>query len=162
MQSLTAQRIQQRRAELLACFEAIQGERMADVPLLNMHLCIEAVGFRHWNGFALGVLITPWLMNLMALPLLNRTVAHERRCWVFPSGEYRFEYADIDGLGGCYTCSLFSPMQEFAGQAAARATAEAVMQALFANEQDGPQPLTNNIAQKPLNRRQFLRGRIGT
>ena len=31
-------------------------------------LRVEAVGFRRWEGLWLGVLITPWFMNLMLLP----------------------------------------------------------------------------------------------
>lgn len=160
MPRLTEQHIQQRRAALLGCFETIQRERMTDVPLLNNKLSIDAVGFRHWNGYALGVLITPWVMKLMALPLLKSELIKQTRSWQFPSGEYRFEYDNIDGLGECYSCSLFSPMQAFADQAAARATAEAVMQALFEGEQDEKQKITDQITQQALNRRQFLRGQI--
>ena len=47
----------------------IQRERMADIPLLNPALEVQAVGFSVWEAYCLGVLITPWFMNLMLLPL---------------------------------------------------------------------------------------------
>ncbi len=160
MSSLTEQRIQQRQAELLFCFETIQQERMADVPILNDRLKVETVGFRHWNGYALGVLITPWVMKLVALPLLKKDMVNKSRHWAFPSGEYTFDYEQLDELGECYSCSLFSPMQEFEDQIAAIATAEAVMQGLFAGEENEQQQLAKQLEQQALNRRQFLRGRL--
>ena len=57
-------------------FSRIQAERMADVPLLNPALTVETVGFRLWQDSWLGVLITPWSMNLLALAGVTRL-----RCW---------------------------------------------------------------------------------
>ena len=41
---------------------------MAGLPLLNEALSVEVVGFLEWRGMHLGVLVTPWCVNLMALP----------------------------------------------------------------------------------------------
>ena len=42
--------------------------RMRDLPFYNDGLSIEAVGFRDWEGHRLGILITPWFINLILLP----------------------------------------------------------------------------------------------
>lgn len=42
--------------------------RMRDLPFYNERLATEAVGFRDWEGHRLGILITPWFINLILLP----------------------------------------------------------------------------------------------
>jgi [NiFe] hydrogenase assembly HybE family chaperone len=42
--------------------------RMRDLPFYNDSLSIEPVGFRDWEGHRLGILITPWFINLILLP----------------------------------------------------------------------------------------------
>ncbi len=42
--------------------------RMRDLPFYNDSLSIEPVGFREWEGHRLGILITPWFINLILLP----------------------------------------------------------------------------------------------
>ncbi|MCU7849425.1 MAG: [NiFe]-hydrogenase assembly chaperone HybE [Candidatus Thiodiazotropha sp. (ex Lucinoma kastoroae)] len=49
-------------------FRTIEQQRMEGLPLLNKALRVEAVSFCEWNGLCLGVLITPWFMNLMLIP----------------------------------------------------------------------------------------------
>lgn len=119
-------------------FEDIQHERMSGVPILNQELKVEAVGFISCEFGYLGVLITPWFMNLMLLP-------HEGDDWddlalgstkglALPSGNYDFIVGEEVSIGRYQSCSLFSPMFEFADQEAASATAEAVMSALMDEE----------------------------
>ena len=122
-------------ARLETAFARIQRERMMDVPLLNQALRVQAVGFREWHEHCLGVLITPWFMNLVLLP-------HDGDPWAglptgskmihaFPSGQYEFILAEEASIGRYQMCSLFSPLFDFEGQAAAAATAEAVMECLL-------------------------------
>ncbi len=117
-------------------FRRIHATRMAGIPILNPSLQVEAHGFRDWNGMRVGVLITPWSINLAVLREANSAVPalrlDERRAWVFPSGRYEFMGADEPECGPFDFCSLFSPPEEFQDQAAARAVAEAVMSQLFA------------------------------
>ena len=56
---------------LQRAFEQIARTRMADLPLNNPQLDVATVDFRAEDGgdFALGVLVTPWCMNLLRLPL---------------------------------------------------------------------------------------------
>src|SRR5208337_2948262 len=73
-------------------FRRIHATRMAGIPILNPSLQVETHGFRDWNGMRVGVLITPWSINLAVLREANSAVPalrlDERRAWVFPSGRY--------------------------------------------------------------------------
>ena len=169
-------------------FSRIASERMVGVPILNPVLQVKAVGFRQWQGHCLGVLITPWFMNLMLLQDegddWEDTRVGAKRLHILPSGPYEFIVGEEEGIGRYQTCSLFSPMFEFADQAAAEATAEAVMLALMdeqnrddistreaeiqrrwageepAAEQDTAEnaPSLTERMEQPLSRRAFLRG----
>lgn len=92
----------------------------------------------------LGVLVTPWFMNLLRLPLqpvdghdatalqaaglapLGHTVVRRY-------GEHALDFTgahEAEGLGAWEQASLFSPMFAFADQPAAVATAREVMRLL--------------------------------
>ncbi|PVV06317.1 MAG: hypothetical protein B6D77_16105 [gamma proteobacterium symbiont of Ctena orbiculata] len=123
-------------------FRHIQQERMQGLPLLNPALHVEAVGFCKWNEYCLGVLITPWFMNLMLLPpegdSWETMGVGDKQLHHMPSGPYEFILGEEEGIGRYQMCSLFSPVFEFADQATAVATAEAVMDALMcAEHRDG-------------------------
>jgi [NiFe] hydrogenase assembly HybE family chaperone len=119
-------------------FARIERERMQGLPILNPALRVKAVGFQQWQGHCLGVLITPWFLNLMLLPSegdewqgLNMG---DKQLHQLPSGPYEFILGEESGVGRYQMCSLFSPVFEFADQETAEATAEAVMQALMESE----------------------------
>lgn len=151
-------------------FTDIQEKRMDGVPILNTRLAVQVVGMQPWGSCCLGILVTPWFMNLMLLPdegddwsdlALGSTQHH-----VFPSGPYDFIVGEEDGIGRYQMCSLFSPMYEFDDQASAVATAEAAMDAIMQeessdlnsrSEQDTRPTLTERM-DKPLSRRDLLRG----
>ncbi|MEY2653228.1 MAG: putative HupJ protein [Pseudomonadota bacterium] len=124
----------QARVELLqARFRAIATGPMRGLPLNHPSLPVEAIGFERDLAdpdWSLGVLLTPWCMNLVRLPLRDDlpTLAvgrsASRPCG---DGEVAFIGAHDDVLGGHETCSLFSPMQAFADARAARDTAREVL-----------------------------------
>lgn len=127
--------IQQKVDLLESKFNLIHQQRMGDIPILNDKIKVTAVGFQHWQKSYLGILITPWFMNLMLLPgksenwdnleLLNKHRHH------FPSGSYTFITGHEDGIGKYQMCSLFSPMFDFADHDAAVETAEVAIQELL-------------------------------
>lgn len=123
---------------LVADFKEIWHARMRDVPIVNKALHVEAVGFRQQEGRLLGVLISPWFMNLILLPTAGEDwqglVAGAKEVIGFPSGEYEFIHNTRPMVGGYKACSLFSPMSEFASQLQAVEVARAVMAALFQPE----------------------------
>jgi len=147
---------------------------MRDMPMVNPALSVEAVGFRHWNDHWLGVLITPWFMNLMLMPRVGAKWQpigeRETRHYVFPAGVFEFIGSRDPALGDYQACSLFSPMFEFADQAGARDTAAAALDALFdaalrrADELPAPQPAGAHApappapVARPVSKRDFLFG----
>lgn len=121
---------------LAVTFQRIQKERMADVPILNPYLCVEAVGFRRWQGQWAGILITPWLIGLYLLPGDEANwprVPRGGRCtWNLPKGDYVFLVDQEEGFGPYHVCTLMSPVKQFSDQATARASAEALLEQIFA------------------------------
>ncbi len=128
--------------DLEQLFDRVQHERMLGVPVVNPALRVQCVGFVAWGDHYLGVLITPWFMNLVLLPGAGQPWADlsvgEKLVQRFPSGAYEFILGEEPGAGRYLMCSLFSPMFEFVDQAAAVATAEAVMQGLMETENHAP------------------------
>lgn len=118
-------------AALHSAFCRIQAERMQDVPLLNPALTVATVGFRCWQAYCLGVLVTPWMMKLVGLPMLRQPLTQAEVTWVYPSGQYTLIGDVLPEVGAYYSVSLFSPMHEFSEQVQAETTASVVMQNLF-------------------------------
>jgi [NiFe] hydrogenase assembly HybE family chaperone len=114
-------------ADLVARYEAIYQERMRDLPIVNPALAVEAVGFEQWEDQDLGVLITPWFMNLVLLPDSHRFAdlpQGERVECHFPSGPCELTvYRDV-GLGSYLAAVLFRTVSDFPDQDVARAVAE--------------------------------------
>ena len=120
---------------LEAAFRAILQRQMHDMPMTNPALSVEAVGFRRWSDHWLGILVTPWFMNLVLMPRVaakwHPIDERETRHYVLPAGVFEFIGAHHPALGDYQACSLFSPMFDFADHAGARATAVAALDALF-------------------------------
>lgn len=154
-------------------FSHIAATRMADVPILNPALRVEAVGFRAWQGRWIGVLVTPWMINLVLLPgdaaPLQPLRLDQTTSWAFPSGAYEFMGLNEDALGPCHVCSLISPVTEFASHEDALAVAGEIAAALFraAPEQAGDARMAERVEEarlkgeslvnQPVSRRDFLR-----
>jgi len=142
-------------------FDAILQQRMSGLPFLNPALRVEAVGFTRHREDWLGILITPWFMNLMLLPGVDNDwpAATEgyRQVWRFPAGEIQFIAACEAGIGTYQQCPLFTSMQPFADQAAARTAAGDALTALLT------QPVPEPAAEKDTvshSKRSFLRGKF--
>jgi [NiFe] hydrogenase assembly HybE family chaperone len=109
--------------------------RMQGLPFVNAALRVEAVAFAPWQDRWLGVLVTPWCMNLVLAP-------HVARAWKplaqgvegryeFPAGSYVFIGAHDPLAGEHQICSLFSPMLQFDDHDTARLVATLAREALF-------------------------------
>ncbi len=127
---------------LLAAYHKAEAA-MVGLPVHNGALRVEAIGFRPFADGVVGVIVTPWCMNLTFVPddpMAPPPVAiGASRQHVFPSGTYSFIMGRMEGVGMVETCSLFSPMDEFTAQDDARAAAEAAAEALFeAPEEEEP------------------------
>ncbi|MBU2851268.1 [NiFe]-hydrogenase assembly chaperone HybE [Acidithiobacillus ferrivorans] len=133
-------------------------DRQRGLSFFRSTLAVETVGFRPWQGCQMGVLITPWFMNLIILPGPGMDwsafpVGTQQR-WHFPSGSYEFTGGHIGNLGPYQSCALFSPVPDFADQAAAHAAARSALDALFTPPDSEPGRLAC-----PLSRRGFLGGK---
>jgi [NiFe] hydrogenase assembly HybE family chaperone len=150
---------------LVDAFALIGRTRMAGVPVLNAALHVQAVGFaaqKHAGdeeGGALGVLVTPWFMNLiwLAAPHAATPPVGDATLRVIGGEALEFIAAQDDATGPYELCSLYSPMFEFHDQATACATAEAVLDALR-QPPTLPAPPAAPREQAPA-RRAFLFGR---
>jgi [NiFe] hydrogenase assembly HybE family chaperone len=170
-------------ARLVAVFRAA-AQRMHGLGLVNPALTVEAVAFGPWEDRWLGVMVTPWFMNLALLPRNPGETpplkVGAKRQYAFPAGVFEFIGASDPAVGDFEMCSLFSPMDEFADQATARLVATLAREALFddANAEPsaipppgfGPassgeatsRPLAEleQRAAAPMSKRDFLRGRV--
>ena len=149
-------------ARMADAFRRIGRERMAGIAVSNPALEVEVVGARRWQGLWLGILITPWCMNLVLLPGEAEGVGQERIFHRFPSGDYAFLPGCEPEIGEYHSCALLSPLFQFATQDSARATAEAALAALMsptpaAAMQDKPERDEISL-RAPLSRRGFLTG----
>jgi [NiFe] hydrogenase assembly HybE family chaperone len=127
--------------------------KVKGLPIYNPTLAVEAIGFREQDGRHVGIMVTPWFMNLAVVPS-----AADRQVWIpggaarlaFPSGTYDFVVSELPDFGLVGTCSLFSTMTEFTDHEAAQVAARAAADALFEPEPE-PEPAT-------FSRRELLRG----
>ena len=122
-------------SDLVRHFETIHRERMQGLPIVNASLKVEAIGFDCLGKHRLGVLLTPWFMNLLVLPgadewsglATGSTVA-----WPLPNGRLEFTICRDDSLGTYLTAVLFRTVVDFPDQDTARATAEEILRRLRA------------------------------
>jgi len=122
-------------ARLDAHFHELYDRCMKDMPICNPALSVACVGFRPYGDFYLGIVLTPWFMNICAAPRAGapkvETQPGATRTLALPAGYVDFLATDLDGFDRLLFASLFSPMQDFVDHAAALATAEAAMDALM-------------------------------
>lgn len=146
---------------------------MAGLALNNPALRVQCVGFRALDeSHRIGVLITPWTINLVLLGDRFSRELHlapdARRSWDFPSGSYDFMGGEEAECGAYQFCSLFSPAFEFPDQGSAVATAHEIMAGLFVETTDcaaerveAARVAGRSPMQLPINRRAFLQGMLG-
>jgi [NiFe] hydrogenase assembly HybE family chaperone len=142
---------------LEAHFRAVYARAMKDVPICNENLDVASTGFRPCGDWAVGIVVTPWFMNIVAAPLAGATpvaaLQGETQNLSLPSGMVECLAADLDGFDRLLMCSLFSPMQDFENQEAALATAKAAFELLLTPPALPPEPPTQSV-----DRRAFFRG----
>jgi [NiFe] hydrogenase assembly HybE family chaperone len=119
---------------LAQAYRGIGEKKMKDLPIFNARLRVEAVDFRDWQGRMIGVMISPWFMNLVLLAAPDDdTQAFTQGAssdWDFPAGNYQFHGAEVAGIPHL-TAALFSTVSDFPDQQSARSVAEAVLERLF-------------------------------
>ncbi len=129
-------------------FFRIYRERMADVPIHNEALSVEAVDFQRWQGHWLGILVTSWHMCVLLVPGReegwNSVCDNQRRFVKFPAGDFAFLGTEEPEIGEYQSCALFSGMGQFANQSEAVQTARASLMALLSP----PKPIAPVVEKK--------------
>lgn len=149
-------------------FRRVFAERMAGLPFLNPALDVAVMDFQRVGGDWLGVVVTPWCLQLMLLPgrgtLWEDIPAGERRQVGFPAGTIEFiADAGESDLPAFQYCPLIAPVTAIADMASARQAAEDAMLVIMTppaprSESDPASPSHVPLA----SRRRFLTGRSGT
>lgn len=142
--------------DLVRHFDAIYRERMRGLPIVNAALSVEAVGFEPFEAHQLGVLISPWFMNLVLLPGDDALRVFKQGASVkieLPSGPYDFTVSHDEEFGTFLSAILFRTVSDFPDQATARAVAEEVATLVRSDGDFGDQ---SKPAAKPLSRREFF------
>jgi len=165
---------------LLTAYSLVAKTSMKDMPIVNEALRVEALGFRDWQDSEVGVLITPWFMNLLVVPKENNSIQMQVGKSVemqLPAGVFSFLTQADEQIGIYLTSSLFSPMFDFADEAQARETASEVMEQIFNPPSESilqeeptvslmPKPRAQEVEpaqpahSKPISRRDLLRGNL--
>lgn len=125
-------------AAVLAHFRRVWETTMRDLPFVNPALTVEATPFERVAGDWLGVVVTPWFINVLLLPgggaLWEDWPTGEQRSVRLPVGAMDF-IADNPGPGVALPayqyCPLIAPVQSVADMAAAREIAGAALATLL-------------------------------
>ncbi len=138
-------------------FQQIGEQNVRDLPIYNHKLRVEAINFQRLTPTELvGVLITPWFMDLMVIPdelepwdihATGKRVTRE-----LPAKIYQFIQGGDEVLGSYLTCSLYSPMDAFDYQELAQSAALTALHTALTPPEPPPPP--------ECDRRDFLRGKF--
>ena len=140
--------------------------QMHDLPFVNPALSVEALGFVRHDGDWLGVVVTPWFLNLFLLSgggrLWGDIPAGERRYLELACGALQFIADDDPVIGPYQYCPLIAPVTAVADMATARQAALDALKAVFAVPPPS-EPLAAPAKGKPEEhpRRGFLRRLAG-
>lgn len=131
------------RERIESCFRRIETERMAGIPILNRALHVEVVGLDRFGDEWMCILITPWFMNIVLLPVSSAAAAAKpplavgsKSIAVLPAGSFEMIHGFEEAIGCYRMCSLFSPMYEFSDHESAVAAAKAARAALLESDAD--------------------------
>lgn len=154
-------------AFLEAHYQNVWQTRMHDLPFVNVALAVEAVGFARYEGDWLGVVITPWFLNLLLVSggglLWGDIPAGERRYLNLPCGTLQFIADDDPDIGPYQYCPLIAPVSNLADMATARQVAADALLTVFGPPASAPAPEAPRLAEdRPaVSRRGFFRRLAG-
>jgi [NiFe] hydrogenase assembly HybE family chaperone len=138
--------------DLVERYRDIHRERMQGLPIVHPGLEVEAVGFAPWEEHDLGVLITPWFMNLVLLPhgpQYDELPQGETVEFRFPSGPCEFTVTRDEVLDPYLSAVLFRTVVDFPSQHFVREVAAEALASLLA---------LPPVDEPKIGRREFLGG----
>jgi [NiFe] hydrogenase assembly HybE family chaperone len=124
-------------------FRAIGRGKMRGLPICNTRLEVEAVGFAELDGHRMGVLITPWFMNLILLPgdeTWSTMADGTADSLTMPGDTFEFTICQDDELGTYLSAVLFRTVIDFPDQQTTVAIAENVLEQLLTKTADARHP----------------------
>lgn len=141
---------------LLGYYQTLAARIMAEMPMANAALQVEALGFTRQHAGWCGILVTPWFMNLVYRP--DQPV-HGHSCTLpLPGAEVAVQPAQ--GVAGFWMAPLISPLQDFPHMDYARNVAEQILHQLLsppaAPVSALPETPAAGLAGRPLTRRGFF------
>jgi hydrogenase assembly chaperone HypC/HupF len=150
--------------EMVERFQKIGELNMQGLPVYNENLQVEAIGFQPYGDNFLGVLITPWFMNVILLPQDKATMDYSLVASptdeTLPAGTWQFMFGGDDVVGLYKSLSLHSPMFAFNTQERARIEAKRRLNSLLTPPTEITEDITQQQASQNSSRRAFLRGHV--
>ena len=153
---------------LVERFDYIGKERIQGLPIYNDKLFVEAVDFQACAGGQIGVLITPWFVNVMLFPDDDKSWQFkelgEKVKFNLPTGEHEFSVGEEDVIGRYLFRSVVSPTHCYKSQSPAQSAArKALSQLMTPVENEVDTVATRQVNFTPManepdqGRRDFLR-----
>ncbi len=141
---------------LVAHYRTLAVRVMAEMPMANAALQVEALGVTRLEAGWCGILLTPWFMNLVYQP--DRALPGVTCTAILPSAEIALQPAQ--GVEGFWMAPLISPLQDFPHMDYARSVAQQILQQLLtppaAPASALPQANPAGLTRQPLTRRGFF------
>jgi [NiFe] hydrogenase assembly HybE family chaperone len=146
---------------LLDCFRGVDAA-MRGLPLYNAKVAIEAIGFHTFGDQALlGIMLTPWFMNLILLPLkpvpMELAAIGKSEAIELPAGKRTFVVGGAETIGLYKAYSLYSPVLNFTLPGQAQAEARRMLGLLMTPPAEDSAATATNA--RSLDRRALLLGR---
>lgn len=137
-------KLEARLGELVGHFRSL-AEGMNDLPLYNHEVVVEAVDFLPFGDMGFGVLVTPWFMSAIFLPLEPVVYEPDRVGeWSrvpLPTGERAFQLSGDEVIGMYWAHSLLSPLNGISSHGAALEKAREELERLLTLPPDAkPEP----------------------
>ena len=127
-------KLEQRLGVLVRHYKAL-APAMSDLPLYNHEVGVEAVDFMPFGEMGLGVLVTPWFINTVFLPL--EPVAYDPdkvgriESVELPAGQRSFTLGGDEVTGLIWAHSILSPLEKIVSHDAAVVFARAKLAELL-------------------------------
>lgn len=139
--------------------------QIRDAPPGNVFLSCAAVDFARCRGDWIGVVVTPWFINVFLLPgggdLWGDIPAGQRRYVDLPSGTVAFTAAEDPFIGPYQYSPLVEPVSAVPDMAAALNIAHDVMRGIFPQPTGAPEVAQRESVVPVSTRRAFFRRLAG-
>jgi [NiFe] hydrogenase assembly HybE family chaperone len=129
-------------ADLQRHYERVYHARMQGLPFVNPALAVATIGFRAHGDDQVGVLLTPWYMNLVVLPGDATGYATESACveYALPGGVMEMTVHCADVPGRYLSALLYRDVTAIPDMTWARRLAEDILLQLFDASAAEPSP----------------------